>query len=349
MNFLITLIILLVILGVLISIHEFGHFIVAKRKGVYVYEFCIGMGPKIWSKKRKGDETEYTLRLLPIGGFVAMANERAGNTKLKKSEILENKTFWQKIEVLIAGIVMNLLLALVLLFVSGLIFGSPETRPVVGDVLKNYPAYNAGIEKNDLVLEINNKKISSWDEISLELNYKTVKKYYDFKVKRKNGDVETLRVYPEKKKINGEEQYVFGIKASAKKEHGVKAAFEYTGKKFVGMINSIGLILEKLVTGQISTDKLSGPVGMFAVIDNVKQSGLESLLYIIAFLSVNVAIINLIPIPVFDGGRILIEIIEKIRGKKLSPRFAETLNTLGFFFLIFLLVYVTYNDILKLF
>lgn len=349
MNFIITLIILLVILGILIAIHEFGHFIVAKRKGIYVYEFCLGMGPKIYGFKRKNDETEYTIRLFPIGGFVAIANERAGNTKLKKKEILENRKFGERFCVLIAGIVMNFILALIILFISGLIFGSPETKPIVGSVMKGYPAYEAGIKKNDLVLEVNGKKIDSWDEIVLQLNYKKVKKVYNFKIKDKNGDIKNLDVYPEKEKIDGEEKYVFGLSASKEKEYGILSALKYTGVKFVTMINSIGVILEKLFTGQIAMDKLSGPVGMFAVIDNVKSSGIESLLYLIAFLSVNVAIINLIPVPVFDGGRILILIIEKIKRKKLSPHFEEYLNVVGFLLLILLMIYVTYNDIVKLF
>ncbi len=349
MNFIITLIILFVILGILISIHEFGHFLVAKKRGIYVYEFCLGMGPKIFSFKRKNDETEYTLRLFAVGGYVSMANERGTNTKLKKNQILENKTFIEKIVVLLAGIVMNLILALLILFASGLIFGSPETKPVVGSVLKDYPAYVAGIKKNDLILSIDNKKISSWDEIVLELNVKNVKKNYLFEIQREDGTTEYTNVYPKKIKKDGDEKYVFGISVSTKKEYGVIPALEYTGTKFVSMINSIGDILEKLFTGKVAMNKLSGPVGMFSVIDNVKASGMESLLYLIAFLSVNVAIINLIPIPVFDGGRILLIIIEKIKGSKINPNIESFLNAFGFLLLILLMLFVTYNDILNLF
>ena len=278
-----------------------------------------------------------------------MASEPSKTKKLKKSEILENKTLLEKLAVLFAGIIMNFVLALVILFISGLIFGSPETRPVVGDVIKDYPAYKAGLEKNDLVLSINDKEISTWDEIALELNVKEVKKVYKFEVQKENGTIEWVNVYPEKKVIDGDKKYVFGISASTNKEYGFVAALEYTGTKFVGMIQSIGLILEKLVTGKIGMNALSGPIGMFAVIDNIKASGLESLLYLIAFLSVNVAIINLIPIPVFDGGRILIVIIEKIKGSKINPNIENYLNAIGFLLLILLMIYVTYNDILNLF
>lgn len=348
MNFLLTLILLLVILGLLVTVHEFGHFIAAKKLGVYVYEFCIGMGPKIFGFKRKNDETEYTIRLFPVGGFVAMASERDGNKKLKDDQILANKKFYQKMIVLWAGILMNLILAIVFLFFSGLIFGSPETKPIVGEVMNGYPASEAGLEKGDLILELNNKKIKSWDNITLTLNEKKVKKVYLFKIQKQNGEIKNINVYPRKQKVNGEITYVVGIKADASKDYGIGAAFKYTGNKFVSMLNSMGVILTKIFTGKISVDKLSGPVGMYSVVDNMKSTGLENIIYLIAFLSVNVGIINIIPIPVFDGGRVLLEIIEKTKGKKVNPKVEIYLNSLGFFMLIFLLIFVTLNDILRL-
>ena len=148
-------------------------------------------------------------------------------------------------------------------------------------------------------------------------------------------------MYPKKQKVSGETTYVVGIKADTSKEYGIGAAFKYTGNKFVSMLDSMGAILTKLFTGKISVDKLSGPVGMYTVVDNMKSTGLESIIYLIAFLSVNVGVINIIPIPVFDGGRILLEIIEKIKGKKVNPKVEIYLNSLGFFMLIFLLIFVT--------
>lgn len=348
MNFILTLLILLLILGILVSIHEFGHFIAAKKMGIYVYEFCIGMGPKIAGFKRKNDETEYTLRLLPIGGFVAMANERDGNKKLKDSEILANKKYYQKLIVLSAGIIMNLILAIVLLFTSGLIFGCPETRAVIGGVDKNYPAYKAGLEKNDLILELNDKKINSWDDITLLLNEKNIKDTYKFKVEKSNGDVREVVVSPIKEKIDNETRIIFGISSSTKKEYGFLSSLKYTTTKFVNMLDSMVSILNKLFTGQIGVDKLSGPVGMFTIVDSMKTTGIENIIYLIAFLSVNVGIINIIPIPVFDGGRMLLSTIEKIKGSRINPNIEIYLNSIGFILLIVLMIFVTFNDIIRL-
>ena len=251
MNFILTLIILLFILGVLVSIHELGHFIAAKKMGIYVYEFCLGMGPKVKGFKRKNDETEYTIRLFPIGGFVAMANERDGNQKLKNEQILANKKFYQKLIVLSAGIIMNLVLALLLLFVSGLVFGSPETKAIIGGVEEGYPAYDAGLQKGDLILELNGEKVNSWDDITLALNEKEIADSYVFTVQRETGETINLEVVPKKEKIEGETRYVFGISSSSEKEYGLVAAFKYTGNKFVSMLDSMVTILGKLFTGQI--------------------------------------------------------------------------------------------------
>lgn len=348
MNFILTLILLLLILGVLVSIHEFGHFTAAKKAGVYVYEFCLGMGPKLFGFKRKNDETLYTLRLFPVGGFVAMASDVDPKLKLKDNQILQNKKYWQKLVVLSAGIIMNLLLALVILFVSGLIFGSPETRPIIGKVAKGYPAYSAGLRENDLILKLDNKKVTSWDDISLALNVKDVKSKYEFIVKRDNGEVESVFVSPKKEKVDDQERYVFGISSSMHREYGFIEALKYTGNKFSSMISSMVNIFNKLFTGKIGMDKLSGPVGMFSVVDNMKASGIENVLFLVAFLSVNVGFINIIPIPVFDGGRILLATIEKIKGSRISPRIESSLNLFGFFMLMFLMVYVTWNDIIRL-
>ena len=243
---------------------------------------------------------------------------------------------------------MNLVLALLLLFVSGLVFGSPETKAIIGGVEEGYPAYDAGLQKGDLILELNGEKVNSWDDITLALNEKEIADSYVFTVQRETGETINLEVVPKKEKIEGETRYVFGISSSSEKEYGLAAAFKYTGNKFVSMLDSMVTILGKLFTGQIGMDKLSGPVGMYTVIDTVKSNGVENIIYLIAFLSVNVGVINIIPIPVFDGGRILLTIIEKIKGGKINPKIEIYLNYFGFLLLIFLMIYVTLNDIIRL-
>lgn len=348
MNFLITLIILIVVLGIIVFIHELGHFLAAKKSGVHVYEFALGMGPKIFSFKRKGDPTIYSLRLLPLGGFNALASEVESSKGVRKEEILENKTYLQRFFVLIMGIVFNFILAVILLFINGLIYGSPVTDPYIGKVLENSPAYEAGLQTDDLVLSINGKNVKSFDDVLLETKF-TSEDTYEFIVLRDKKEVK-VDIKPNiTKDEEGKEIREFGFGTSVKKEKGFVNALKYGAISTYKNSISVFKILGKLVTGKIGADNLSGPIGVFSVIDNVKSSGLESLIYLTAYLSINVAIINFIPIPVFDGGRILLLLIEKIKGKKLNPKIENTLNNIGTILLLMLMVYVTLNDILKIF
>lgn len=350
MNFILTLIILIVILGVIVFVHEFGHFIAAKKSGVYVSEFSIGMGPKLFSFRRKNDETLYSLRLLPLGGYNMLANTEEENPKLKKDRILENKTFLQKILVLIMGIIFNVILAIVLLFINGLIYGSPETKPYVGNVLEDSPADKSGVESGDLILKVNDKKVSSWDEVLLETHYKELTETYYFELKSSDGKIKKIDIAPlVSKNEENEEVRTFGFSSANIKRTGFVNALKYAFTGTYSMIDSLFVILGNLFTGKIGADNLSGPIGVFTVVDTVKESGLESLIYLTAYLSLNVGIINLLPIPVFDGGRILLVIIEKIKGKKVNPKLESYLNTAGAILLIILMIFVTLNDILKLF
>lgn len=348
MNFIITLLILILVLGIIVFIHELGHFLAAKKIGVYVYEFSIGMGPKIFSFKRKNDETTYSLRLLPLGGFTALASDEESGKGLKKEQILENKTPIQKFFVLIMGIVFNMLLAIVFLFINGLIYGSPSTLPYIGGVLDNSPAYKANLKEGDLILKINNKNVSSWDDVLLETRFGDIKETYTFKIERDNKTLD-IELTPEiTKNDDGEETITFGISSMTKREKGfipaVKYGFTATYKSIISVFNILG----KLITGKIGADNLSGPIGVYTVIDNIKSKGLENIIYLTAYLSINVGVINLIPIPVFDGGRILILIIETIKGKKANPKLETWLNGIGVAFLVILMIYVAINDILKL-
>ena len=172
-----TLLYLILILGLLIFVHEFGHFIAAKSIGVYVSEFALGMGPKIFSFKRKkhNDPTEYSLRLFPIGGFCAMAGEVDEDNKelkLKKSQYMCNRSKWERVLILVAGVTMNILLAIVLLFLQAIIWGTSEQKSVVGYVPEGYPVAKAGIEVGDKIIGINGYRVNTWDKLTLVLNLK---------------------------------------------------------------------------------------------------------------------------------------------------------------------------------
>ena len=350
MGFLIDLILFILILGSIVFIHEFGHFMMAKLTGVYVYEFAIGMGPKLWSKK--GKETEYTLRAIPIGGFCMMAGEDLEDDDLKKvpkNKRLQSKKPWQRFLIMFFGAGNNFIFAILLLFAIGLIWGGSSMEPVVTSVLKNSAAANSGIEAGDRILEINGHSISTTDDISLYLAVADPEEASDIKVEKENDSVKTYSVQPKKKKVDGQTTYQYGIGMQQEVEHGFLAAIQFTYKKTISVFKQMGVTVGYLFTGGISISQLSGPVGIFSIVGDQSSAGIMNIIYLVAFLSINVGFINLLPIPAFDGGHILFIIIEKIKGSPVNPETENKIHTIGLFLLMLLMVVITFNDILRLF
>lgn len=350
MGFLIDLILFILILGSIVFVHEFGHFMMAKLTGVYVYEFAIGMGPKLWSKK--GKETEYTLRAIPIGGFCMMAGEDLEDDDLKKvpkNKRLQSKKPWQRFLIMFFGAGNNFIFAILLLFAIGLIWGGSSMEPVVTSVLKNSAAANSGIEAGDRILEINGHSISTTDDISLYLAVADPEEASDIKVEKENDSVKTYSVQPKKKKVDGQTTYQYGIGMQQEVEHGFLAAIQFTYKKTISIFKQMGVTVGYLFTGGISISQLSGPVGIFSIVGDQSSAGIMNIIYLVAFLSINVGFINLLPIPAFDGGHILFIIIEKIKGSPVNPETENKIHTIGLFLLMLLMVVITFNDILRLF
>lgn len=350
MGFLIDLILFILILGSIVFIHEFGHFMMAKLTGVYVYEFAIGMGPKLWSKK--GKETEYTLRAIPIGGFCMMAGEDLEDDDLKKvpkNKRLQSKKPWQRFLIMFFGAGNNFIFAILLLFAIGLIWGGSSMEPVVTSVLKNSTAANSGIEAGDRILEINGHSISTTDDISLYLAVADPEEASDIKVEKENDRVKTYSVQPKKKKVDGQTTYQYGIGMQQEVEHGFLAAIQFTYKKTISIFKQMAVTVGYLFTGGISISQLSGPVGIFSIVGDQSSAGIMNIIYLVAFLSINVGFINLLPLPAFDGGHILFIIIEKIKGSPVNPETENKIHTIGLFLLMLLMVVITFNDILRLF
>lgn len=345
-----TLIYFLLILGIIVFIHELGHFFWAKKSGVYCYEFSLGFGPKLFSFKRKNDETTYCLRLIPLGGYVSMAGEEVDDDeKVPKNKKLYNKPWYKKLVIVLAGVTNNFILGFVVLFISALIYGSFTTKPIVGVVSKDSNSYKAGIRKNDLILKINNKKIKNWDDVILTLTLEDKSKPQKIEVKR-NNSVKTFNVTPKKvKDKKGNASYVYGIGLSDKKYTGVKNAFSYASSKFSSTFSSMVVTIKALFTRKIGLGALSGPVGIYSVVGTQSKAGLSGLLYLLAYLSINVGFINLLPFPAFDGYRALIIIIETITRKKVNPKVDAIVNNIGLFLLFGLMIFITIKDILRLF
>ena len=342
-----TLIYFILILGVIILIHEFGHFIFAKKAEIYVYEFSIGMGPRIFKWTRKNDETEYSIRLIPIGGFVQMAGEEIeDDPEVPKDKKFSVKTFGQKFMTVIAGIMNNFLLAIFLFFLIALFNGAPQNKAIVGEISEDYPAYTSGLKEGDRILKVNGKNAATYDTLALELQVNTGKNI-KLEVDR-NGQTETVNLKPKKVKENGEEVYRYGFTITDEVETGFFASLKYAFSKTFSLLHQMILVIGYLVTGNLNLNALAGPVGIFGIVGTAADAGIWSVLSLIALLSVNVGFINLLPLPAFDGGRLLFIIIEKIKGKPVDPRLENTIHAVGFFLLMALMLLITYNDIIRL-
>ena len=340
-----TIILFILILSLIIVIHEFGHFLFAKLFGVHVYEFSLGMGKRIWGFKK--GETEYSIRLIPLGGYVSLAGESVEvDEDVPKENRLQSKSAFERFMIMFAGAGFNFVLALVILFISALFFGSVSNKPIVGEVLEEYPAYEAGIRSDDLILEINDKQVKSWDDAMWEIQMASGKTL-DFVVQRDNQTYE-ISVSPIEEKVEDTTRYVYGISKNTDKEYGLIQACVYAFEKTGSTFKLMGNTIKSLFVGQVGVDELSGPIGIYTVVDNQSKAGVESILYLIAFLSVNVGVINLLPFPAFDGGRILFLIIEKIKGSPVDSKIENTIHNIGFMLLMLLMIYVTFNDVFRI-
>lgn len=344
-----TIIYFILILGGIVFFHELGHFLFAKKAGVYIYEFSIGMGPQLFKWKSKKDETMYSIRLLPIGGFVQMAGEEIDpDENIPKEKRMQSKTWLQRFSIMIAGIFFNFVLAIVLLFVVGLINGTPQKETYIGVIDKNSSAYNAGLRENFEILQVNGKKASTKDILSLEL-IANVKKEVEVKYKNENGNVEIAKFKADTVDENGTTNYKYGFSLINQKQRGFFSSIKYAFTKTIELIEYMFFVIWYLITGKISLTNLSGPIGIFTMVGETAKEGLINLVYLMAIISVNVGFINFLPLPAFDGGRILFLIIEKIKGSPVNPKIENIIHTVGLGLLMLLMVFITYNDILRIF
>lgn len=418
-----TIIYFVLILGVTVFIHELGHFMFAKRYGVYVYEFSIGMGPKLFKFNRKNDETNYCIRLFPIGGFVQMAGEEVEEDKnipIEKS--LRSKSAFQRFMIMVAGVMMNFILAFVLLFFLGLFNDASVNNVYIdGSTIPN-------LNKNDKIVEVDGHFVNNYDKLALELtiaakkdfnmvvedskgNEKEVnvhpialgktglphKKDFGFEVnnveisksslkevivgdtivsingtkitnnlellneldkskgemlltlKDKNNKVREVKVTVKENKDDELLGYSYGFYITGERVKGFFGALKYACLKFFSTVEQMVFTVFYLITGDISLNMLSGPVGIFSVVGDAGRAGFSSVISLLALICINVGFINFLPLPAFDGGHILFIIIEKIKGSRVNPKVENTIHNIGFILLMILMVLVTYNDIIRIF
>lgn len=410
-----TIISAILVFSVIVLVHEYGHYKVARNVGIRVEEFAIGMGPVIYKKEK--NEIIYSIRAIPIGGFCKMEGEEED---IKSKTSFSNKTVWQRFKVVAAGPIMNFVLALVLFIIIALSFGvagnrvdfidegsneyaagirtgdkiisindkkayiwediyyqitntkkdsytvkferdgkvqelniNNNYRKLVGVTSNlvngksttnvsptdmNSPAYKAGMKDGDKVIKINDKPVSTWEEITSEIN-----KGEDSAVKitvDRNGETHEFEITPQKQ---------ISVRYNTKIEKSFITAIASSAYKTVYYIKLMFDVIIQLVTGQLGSEAVGGPVMVISMVGEAAKNGLLSVLNLAAFISINLGFMNLLPIPALDGSKLVFLMIEGIRGKAIPVEKESMVHFIGFILLISLMIFITYKDILRVF
>ena len=355
-----TLVLFLLLLTIVISLHELGHLIAAKIFGVYCQEYSIGMGPKLWSFK--GKETEYSLRAIPIGGFVAMAGDDSSSlessvddTNIPVERTLKGIAVWKRIIIMLAGVTMNMLLAIFIYSMVVLSSGAyvTGTKPVVASLIENSPAEKIGIKEGDVINKIG-------FENGMVISPETYSELVSFIATYDGNGPWTIEVDRNSEKITyefepeyraDEDRYIMGIVFSDKAievvEVNIFNCFFYGFKYTMFILRMTIASLVTLLHGK-NLESLSGPIGIYNTVAQTAALGLDYYFSLIAMISVNLALINVLPLPVLDGGRILLLLIEVIIGHPLSKKSEEMIMQVSVILLLILVFFVTYNDISRL-
>lgn len=363
-----SIIIFIIILGVLIFVHEAGHFLVAKWSKIRVDEFAIGFPPKLFSFTKKG--TKYALNLIPFGGYVKIfgetPDEESSNPEAKDSFV--NKSKWTQAAVLIAGITFNIIFAWILFSISFL-SGFPsivteanrdrvfDPNVVITSVAENSPAMQSGIRVGDKVKSLVAGEVAILTEPTVEGVQEFISDHsesvIDIKLVRANGLEEIISVTPAEGILEDKKAVGITMSLIGQLKLGLFGAMFEGAKMTVSMTKDVakGLygFIGDIFTGDADLNQVSGPIGIVGLVGDATQFGFVYLLGFTAFISLNLAVLNLIPFPALDGGRLLFVLIEGIIRKPIKTSVANTLNAVGFGILILLMIVVTVSDVVKLF
>ena len=318
---------------ILVFVHEFGHFVAAKSFGVKVNKFALGMGP-ILLKKQKGD-TEYSLRLFPIGGFCAMEGE---DEESEDERAFNKKNAWQKIIIVCAGSLMNLILAIVLMIIVMFYVGSATTT--LDKIVADSPAQVAGLQSGDEIVALDGNPVKKWTDVTKFLST-SKEKTVTITVKRDGTELDLVSGFT--KSTDGRQTIGIVPKLVRNPASAVGDGFTATYNMGKMMVN----VIRQLFTGEVSVKELSGPVGIVYMTGESVKAGLVSFVYFMALLSLNLAIINMLPLPALDGGRLLFIIARKITGKAITDDMEGKIHFIGIMLLFALMIYVTWNDIVR--
>ncbi|MDH5203256.1 MAG: RIP metalloprotease RseP [Nitrospirota bacterium] len=343
----------LLLLGILIFVHEFGHFLAAKLLGVRVLKFSLGFGPALL-KKKYGD-TEYLLSSVPLGGYVKMLGESL-EEELKEEEKLMAYNYqpvWKRFFIVFSGPLFNLVFA-VFIFFFIFLHGLPVMLPEVKDIVPQSPAERVGIMKGDTIIAIDGSPVNQWDEMT-KIIHNSPGKELSVEIKRSN-EVIKISVTPEKKTIKdifGQEKEIgiIGITPSGKtfmKQQGlfqaVNNAIQRTWE--VSVLTLVAIV--KLIQRVIPADTIGGPILIFQMAGEQASLGFLNFFVFMAVISINLGVLNLLPIPILDGGHVLFLGIEAIRRKPLNEKFIKVTHGVGLAIIILIITLATYNDIMRL-
>ncbi len=333
----------IVAIGIVIFVHELGHFIVAKKSGIKVEKFYLGLGPEIFGVTF--GETRYGLAAIPIGGMVKLSGEEMKDEKPKEGDFFF-QPWYRRIYVALAGSVMNLFLAVFLFFLAVFIWGiqKPSEEAMIGDLNENFPAYKSGIQKNDLVIKLDNTEIKNWKQMAeyiharpeknVRITVKRGEKELNFKMKTAKDPVNNIGligVTPSMitQKIGLLDSLKFGINQSI--------LWNYMTVKY---------LLERII--KLQKPELSGPVGIIQIMSKTAKTGMDNFLFIVAIISNSLALFNLFPIPLLDGGHIFLFVMEGILKRPLDKKFVEKVNIIGLAIIISIFLFATYSDLVRI-
>lgn len=336
----------ILVFGLIVFVHEMGHFLLAKANKIRVDEFSIGMGPRLFSFVK--GETRYSLKLLPIGGSCAMGEDDVEDVG---EGSFNSKSVWARISVVAAGAIFNFILAFI--FAVVIVSFTGYDKPVISDVVADFPAEAAGMQAGDRIVKMNNKKIHLWREVTYYNMFhqgETVELVYE-----RDGKKYEVTITP---KQDEDGNYLLGVTSPGEYEKAnAFTALQYGVYEVKFWISTTLESLKMLVTGDVGVDQLSGPVGIVDVVDDTYQQTKEygalvvflQMLNIGILLSANLGVMNLLPLPALDGGRLVFLLIEAIRGKRVSPEKESWVHAAGMILLLALMAFVLFNDIKRLF
>jgi len=331
-----TLIAAIFVFGLLILAHELGHYFVARLTGIRVLELAVGFGPKLVGWSRAG--IDYSLRAVPLGGFCRLMGEDP--EEAKDPDSFPQKPITSRMAVLLAGSVMNLALALLVFFLIFFFFvGTPVNTSEIGHIVEDSPAEEVGLQVGDRITGIDNEPVETFNDVVTVVSARSGEEF-PLTVER-NGEEISFMVTAEQEPETG--RGIIGI-GQALDRYNLLPSIQQSFRQY-GMIMAA---FYYTLSGQAPLD-VAGPVGIVHVIGEVAQTGFVNLLMLTALISINLGIINLLPIPALDGGRILFLIIEAVRGRPIEPEKEGFIHFLGFAFLITLILFITYQDVLRLF